>query len=458
MVWVVASCVVALIAFVCGGVVQSPWEGAVANAGADPAVTAQVGVREFAVPVAVATGTASAGATTTVVPVAPAAGRTIVTGVSAGAGSVLRPGQVLAEVSGRPLLALNLPFDLYRDLAPGDSGPDVRAVQQALTDTGVLAGPVDGKFGARTSSAIRALYVQNSVTAPQASSEKIVALDEAAKALAEAKKPATSDTTTVSTGGAQASAPMTADEAGISGDAPPAGDAGPVRTGASDAAAAKAAADAAAAAKLAKDAEIAELQRVVDEARLAADTPLPMAEVITVPAGGVDVLSVEPVGTSLAGELTSVATLRQGGLSVTARVGVKDAETFTVGAAVTVTLSTGGTGVEGTIAAVGNFQGASDTTTLPGSDVTITFAPEATGLEDGATVLVRPSGAGQTLSGLAVPLVAVRTEGAQTFVLVVAGQTTRQVEVVVDMSADGFALVTSNELHDGDTVLLTGTP
>ena len=410
-----------------------------ANSQADPAVTALVGTQEFAVPVATATGTVSAGATTTVVPVAAAAGRTIVTAVSAPAGSVLRPGQVLAEVSGRPLIALNLPFDLYRDLAPGDSGPDVRVLQQALIETGVLTGPVDGEFGARTSAAIRALYAQNSVTAPQASAEKTGALDEAVKALAEARKPAPSDATTALGGVAD---PVATDD----------GDAAAAK------AAAKATADAAAAAKLTKDAEIAELQRVVDEARLAADTPLPMAEIIIVPADGVDVLSVEPVGTSLGGEKVSVATLRQGSLSVTARVGVKDAATFPVGAAVTVTLSTGGSGVEGTIAAVGDFQGSSDTTTLPGSDITITFAPEATGLEDGATVLVRPSGAGQTLSGLAVPLVAVRSEGAQTYVLVVTGQTARQVEVVVDMSADGFALVTSDELHDGDTVLLTGTP
>ena len=193
---------------------------------------------------------------------------------------------------------------------------------------------------------------------------------------------------------------------------------------------------------------------MVDEARLAADTPLPMSEVITVPARGVDVLSVEPVGTSLSGETASVATLRQGSLSVTARVGVKDAAIFTKGSAVTVTLSTGGAGVEGKIVAVGAFQGASETAELPGSDVTITFVPDTTGLED----LVRPSGVGQTRSGLAVPLVAVRSEGAQAYVLVVAGKTTRKVEVVVDMSAEGFALVSSDKLHDGDTVLITGTP
>ena len=34
----------------------------------------------------------------------------------------------------------------------------------------------------------------------------------------------------------------------------------------------------------------------------------------------------------------------------------------------------------------------------------------------------------------------------------------RKVEVVVDMSAEGFALVSSDKLHDGDTVLITGTP
>lgn len=431
-VWVIISCVVALLAFVLGGLTRSPWEGAVANSQADPAVTALVGTQEFAVPVATATGTVSAGATTTVVPVASTAGRMIVTAVSAPAGSVLRPGQVLAEVSGRPLIALSLPFDLYRDLAPGDSGPDVRVLQQALVDAGVSDDPVDGDFGPRTSAAVRSLYAQNSVTAPQPSAEKVSVLDDAVKALAEASKPATAGATAGGEGGAASSTGIGA--------------------GGGDAAAASAAA------RLAKDAEIADLQRVVDEARLAADTPLPMAEIITVPADGVDVLSVEPVGTSLGGEKVSVATLRQGSLSVTARVGVKDAATFGVGAAVTVTLSTGGTGVEGTITAVGDFQGASETTTLPGSDVTITFAPEATGLGDGATALVRPSGVGQTLSGLAVPLVAVRSEGAQTFVLVVEGETTRRVEVVVDMSADGFALVTSDELHDGDTVLIAGTP
>lgn len=454
--WVAASCVVALAAFVFGGVTRSPWEGAVANSNADPAVTAQVGTQDFAVPVATATGTVSAGATTNLVPVSSAEGRTIVTAVSAQAGSVLRPGQMLAEVSGRPLLALALPFDLYRDLAPGDSGPDVRALQQALADAGLSAGSIDGTFGPRTSTALRALYAQNGVTAPEPSAARATALEEALSSLAEASKPASSAITekSTTTGKGSAGAINSVDP---DGDADPPLGSAPEDGGAEEAAVKAAAGVEAAAAKRAKDAELAALQYAVDEARLAADTPLPMAEIITVPAGGVDVLSVAAVGTSLGGETASVATLRQGSLSVTARVGVKDAATFAVGAAVTVTLSTGGAGVDGTIAAVSDFRGADDTSVLPGFDITVTFPPDTIGLGDGATVLVRRAGAVETRSGLGVPLVAVRNEGTQPYVLVLTGETTRKVEVALDLSTDGFALVTSDGLHDGDTVLISGT-
>ena len=44
-------------------------------------------------------------------------------------GSVVAPGELVAAVSGRPLLMLPSSVPLYRDIELGDSGPDVAALQ-----------------------------------------------------------------------------------------------------------------------------------------------------------------------------------------------------------------------------------------------------------------------------------------------------------------------------------------
>lgn len=451
--WVATSCVIGLVAFVVGGLMRSPWEGAVLNSSADPAVTAQVSTREFSDTVATATGTASAGVTTDVVPIPPASGRAVVTAVHASAGSVLRPGHALADVSGRPLVALALPFDLYRDLAPGDSGPDVEALQQALADAGLSTGAVDGTFGPRTSAAIRALYAQSALASPEPSTDSRAALDSALADLRDASLRTSHEQAPpgLSTASDDAAPDVTPDlDDGPDVSAPGAADEGAEQSAGTGSGTGGAATD--------TSAELAERQRAVDEARLAADTPLPMAEIIRVPAPGVDVLEVAPVGTSLTGEETPVATLRLGSLSATARVGVDDAEAFLVDAAVTVTPTTGGPDVGGVISTVGDFQGAGDEGQLPGFDLTVAFPPDTTGLDDGAAVLVRPAGATPTRAGLAVPLVAVRTDGAQAYLVVVTGATTRSVDITMHMSSDGFALVSSDDLHDGDSVLISGVP
>lgn len=69
----------------------------------------------------------------------------------------LAGGDLIADISGQPLIALPGAFPLYRDLTRGDSGKDVTAVQAALDDLGYLHGAVDGVFGPDTEQAVLAL-------------------------------------------------------------------------------------------------------------------------------------------------------------------------------------------------------------------------------------------------------------------------------------------------------------
>jgi peptidoglycan hydrolase-like protein with peptidoglycan-binding domain len=99
----------------------------------------------------------------TVVEVKPTAGaeatRIVVTGVRARQGGQVVAGQVIMDVSGRPLIALPGPVPAYRDLRPGASGPDIAALQAALRGLGHKTGAdTNGYFGAGTKAALTAFY------------------------------------------------------------------------------------------------------------------------------------------------------------------------------------------------------------------------------------------------------------------------------------------------------------
>jgi peptidoglycan hydrolase-like protein with peptidoglycan-binding domain len=74
-----------------------------------------------------------------------------------GSGDQINAGAVIAEVNGRPVFAIPGAFPFYRDLSPGESGPDVRQLQEALKSAGYGVKP-DGNFGAATEAALRAMY------------------------------------------------------------------------------------------------------------------------------------------------------------------------------------------------------------------------------------------------------------------------------------------------------------
>lgn len=93
------------------------------------------------------------------IPVNPSvSGSTIITNVPLVVGENLVEGAVAIEVAGRPLLVLEGELPVFRPLAPGVEGPDVRQLEEALTRLGYDAGQVDEVFDNNTEEAIAAFY------------------------------------------------------------------------------------------------------------------------------------------------------------------------------------------------------------------------------------------------------------------------------------------------------------
>lgn len=81
----------------------------------------------------------------------------VVTAEPLAPGTAIVAGTVVAEINGRPVIAVPGSFRLYRDLTLGDTGPDVAQLQRGLTAAGHQVGD-DGAFGPGTARALRALY------------------------------------------------------------------------------------------------------------------------------------------------------------------------------------------------------------------------------------------------------------------------------------------------------------
>ncbi|WP_167156699.1 peptidoglycan-binding protein [Streptomyces sp. MBT27] len=151
--------------------VRSPAQDAAGRRAPDPTVlTAPVQQRVLTKSV-VLRGTVTAGGSVGFTPVAgqsagSAAGALLLTGIRKKAGSAIAPGDVLVEVSGRPVLALPGGVPAYRDLKPGDTGKDVGELQDALRRLGYADRDPSGTFGPRTKAAIAALYADRGYDPP----------------------------------------------------------------------------------------------------------------------------------------------------------------------------------------------------------------------------------------------------------------------------------------------------
>ena len=141
----------AVLVMVLAGLGAAYWTGAssVASAGPSSSTPAVIPVsatveRRAVVKQVVLSGKVVAG-TQHAIKASPSEGvdRLVMTSAAKTVGSVVAPGELLAAVSGRPLLLLPSGVPLYRDIKPGDSGPDVAALHTALAGFGYAVSSAD---------------------------------------------------------------------------------------------------------------------------------------------------------------------------------------------------------------------------------------------------------------------------------------------------------------------------
>jgi peptidoglycan hydrolase-like protein with peptidoglycan-binding domain len=96
-----------------------------------------------------------------------ATGAVYISKLEVAAGDTIRNGQQLAELDGQPLFVLTGAVPAWRDLTPGESGPDVAELQHALGALGYYDGAdTAGYFGPATQDAVAAYYQHLGYTAP----------------------------------------------------------------------------------------------------------------------------------------------------------------------------------------------------------------------------------------------------------------------------------------------------
>jgi peptidoglycan hydrolase-like protein with peptidoglycan-binding domain len=95
------------------------------------------------------------------------AGSVYISRLEVAAGQTISNGEQLAEIDGEPLFALTGRVPAWRDITPGESGPDVTELQKALASLGYYAdGDTPGLFGTATEDAVAAYYEHLGHTPP----------------------------------------------------------------------------------------------------------------------------------------------------------------------------------------------------------------------------------------------------------------------------------------------------
>lgn len=113
----------------------------------------------------------------------------VVTKAPARAGTAIKAGQVLVEISGRPVFALKGKVPVYRDLKSGATGDDVAQLQDALADLGHGSGSDPrGTFGAGTRQALAAFYTSIGYSTVSAETDGATAVQDAQDAVTAAER------------------------------------------------------------------------------------------------------------------------------------------------------------------------------------------------------------------------------------------------------------------------------
>lgn len=155
-----AAAVSAILALLASLVIKSPAQVAAEQSPPPPSTITATVQRKVLVNTLVVRANMVATDTLTVVPVTTQASQSrIVTGLNKSVGAKVSNGDVLGQVSGRPIIALLGSIPAYRTLKPGLSGSDVRQLQKALISMGYLSRNADtGYFGAATQGAVTRCY------------------------------------------------------------------------------------------------------------------------------------------------------------------------------------------------------------------------------------------------------------------------------------------------------------
>jgi hypothetical protein len=94
-------------------------------------------------------------------------GAVYISNLEVAAGDTITNGKELAEIDGEPMFALTGPVPAWRDLTPGETGPDVTELQKALASLGFYdGGDTPGYFGAATEDAVALYYEHLGYTPP----------------------------------------------------------------------------------------------------------------------------------------------------------------------------------------------------------------------------------------------------------------------------------------------------
>ncbi|HEX6520911.1 MAG TPA: peptidoglycan-binding protein [Streptosporangiaceae bacterium] len=111
-------------------------------------------------------------------------GPAYITKLGVSAGNSVTNGQFLAEIDGEPMFVLKGAVPAWRTLSPGESGPDVVQLQNALNLLGYYnEGDKAGYYGAATQDAVSAFYTHLGYTAPTTGAATQQAVNQAQKAV-----------------------------------------------------------------------------------------------------------------------------------------------------------------------------------------------------------------------------------------------------------------------------------
>lgn len=184
--WVAVGSTLALgIGWWAGTSIRSPEDIAASTGPPTPSVVvADVEFRRLSDTVVIR-GKVTAAGRAPIAGIQPEQGTAVVTRLIVSSGDVVQEGDLLAEVSGRPILVLQGAFPMYRDLTPGVHGPDVRQLQEGLLRLGYDVSS-DGFFGGGTQAAVSNWFNSLGVDPVGPSNEELRSLDAARASVAEA--------------------------------------------------------------------------------------------------------------------------------------------------------------------------------------------------------------------------------------------------------------------------------